>query len=146
MNEQRLSERLINYWNNIRKDSALPDFAHFNKATIEDIWQQCVLFVVMPGPDGKPPRINFYTVGEKIHSIYGQDMTGHTFTAPLRNFQGASIIRKVPDVIANPVPITDEGQFINDQSKVVKYRSCLLPFGRNDKVTHILAGLSWRVF
>lgn len=147
MTEQRLSGRLTQYWENMRKNEVMPSFSHFNKAAIEDVWSQCILFVVMPGVEGKPPSISFYTVGDKVQAIYGQDMTGRILTPAQRNmFQGASIVRKIPEVLSNPVPVTDDGQFVNDQSKVVKYRSCLLPFGNNGKVTHILAGLSWRSF
>jgi hypothetical protein len=56
------------------------------------------------------------------------------------------VVRKASEVLANPVPLVDMGQFINAGNKVVKYRSCLLPFGTGNKVTHIIAGLSWREF
>jgi hypothetical protein len=146
MNEVRLVDRLTAFWNNTRKDAVMPDFAQFNSASIDDIWQQCVLFTVQPTVEGKPPSLSFYQVGDKVRSIYGQDMTGQIFNPAQRHFQGAMIVRKATELIANPVPIVDMGQFINASNTVIKYRSCLLPFGSGGKVTHIIAGLSWRAF
>jgi hypothetical protein len=144
--EHRLTERLLSYWNVLRQEEIMPDFARFNASAIDDIWQQCVLFTVSPTAEGKTASLNFYQIGDKLGSIYNSGMVGRTFTSGQKHFQGAAIMRRMEEILANPVPIQDMGQFINEKSKVVKYRSCLLPFGRNGKVTHIITGLSWREF
>lgn len=146
MIEHRLADRLISYWNTLRKDLDIPDFSHFNASAIDDVWQQCVLFTVSPEVEGKPAVLNFYQVGEKVRNIYGRDMIGRSFNTSQRHFQGAAIVRRMEEVMTHPQPLTDVGQFINERSKVVKYRSCLLPFGRDGKVTHVVTGLSWREY
>lgn len=146
MNEHRLADRLITYWNNTRKDLPIPDFAHFNSSSIADIWQQCVLFTVSPEVENKPFVLNFYQVGDQLKGVYGKDMIGRSFNTSQRHFQGAAIVRRMEEIITKPAPITDLGQFINEQSRVVKYRSCMLPFGRDGRVTHVLIGLSWREY
>ena len=146
MLEHRLSERLTSYWNNLRKDLPMPDFGHFNASSIADIWQQCVLFTVSPEVDNKPYVLNFYQIGDRLRSIYGNDMVGRSFNTGQRHFQGAAIVRRVEEIISTPAPINDMGQFINERSKVVKYRSVLLPFGRDSRVSHVITGLSWREF
>lgn len=146
MIEHRLAERLTSYWNTLRKDLPMPDFGHFNASSVADIWQQCVLFTVSPEVENKPYVLNFYQIGDRLRSIYGNDMIGRSFNTSQRHFQGAAIVRRVEEIIANPAPANDMGQFINERSKVVKYRSCLLPFGRDGRVTHIITGLSWREF
>lgn len=146
-NDVRLIDRLTTYWNMLRKDAPVPEFVQFNISAIEDVWGQCVLFTVQPCAPGQNPSVNFYRVGEKIKSLYGQDMTGRSVSGGQKHFQGAAIVRRVNDLITTPAPVYDSGQFVNDRSKVVKYRSCLLPFGgRDGKVTHVVAGLSWREF
>jgi hypothetical protein len=144
--DHRLADRLITYWNGLRKDAPLPDFGHFNASSIADIWQQCVLFTVSPAVENKPFVLNFYQVGDKIKPIYGNDMIGRSFNTAQRHFQGAAIVRRMEETIESPSVLTDVGQFINERSKVVKYRSCLLPFGRDGKVTHVVVGLSWREY
>jgi hypothetical protein len=145
--DHRLTDRLTNYWTLLRKDNVMPEFAQFNRSAISDIWQQCILFTVQPAVAGKPATVNFYMVGESTKSIYSGDMTGHAVSASMKHMQGASIVKRVDEIIAAPQALYDQGQFVNEKSKVVKYRSCLLPFGSKDgRVTHILAGLSWREF
>lgn len=144
--DHRLGDRLIAYWNGLRKESPMPDFAHFNSSALADIWQQCVLFTVSPAVENKPFVLNFYQVGDKIKPIYGNDMIGRSFNTAQRHFQGAAIVRRMEETIESPSVLTDVGQFINERSKVVKYRSCLLPFGRDGKVTHVVVGLSWREY
>lgn len=146
MHEHRLAERLMGYWNIIRKEQQMPDFGHFNASAIDDIWQNCVLFTVAPEVGNKPYVLNFQQIGERVRTIYGNDMVGRSFNTSQRHFAGAAIMRRVEEIIATPAPLNDAGQFINERSKVVKYRSCLLPFGRNGKVSHVIAGLSWREF
>ena len=145
-NDHRLTDRLASYWNLIRKDAVMPEFAHFNLSAISDIWQQCILFTVVQGAGGAPNSVSFYMVGDQTKALYGGDMVGRTLYPSMKHVQGASIVKRVDEVIASPQAIFDQGQFVNPQSKVVKFRSCLLPFGKDGKVTHILAGLSWREF
>lgn len=146
MHEHRLAERLMGYWHTLRKDQLMPDFGHFNASAIDDIWQQCVLFTVSPEIENKPHVLNFHQIGERVRTLYGNEMVGRSFNTSQRHFAGAAIMRRVEEIISKPSPLNDAGQFINERSKVVKYRSCLLPFGRNGKVSHIIAGLSWREF
>ncbi len=146
MHDHRLGDRLLNYWNSTRKDLPMPDFGHFNPSSIADIWQSCILFTVSPEVGSKPFVLNFYQIGDKLRGLYSGDMVGRSFNTAQRHFQGAAIVRRIGEVIENPAVLTDVGQFINERSKVVKYRSCLLPFGRDGRVTHVIVGLSWREF
>lgn len=145
MVEHRLTDRLTSYWTLIKRDLPMPDFAQFNISALSDIWQQCILFTVNPSAPGQSTSVNFYMLGEKTKALYG-DMAGRSMHAGVKHYQNASIVRRMDDMIAAPQIMYDEGQFVNDRGKIVKYRSCLLPFGREGKVTHILAGLSWREF
>lgn len=144
--EHRLPDRLITYWSSLKKGQALPDFSQFNASSIADIWQHCVLFTVAPPVDNKPVVLNFYQIGDKVKQLYGSDMVGRSFNTAQRHFQGAAVVRRIEDTIDAPQAITDAGQFVNERSKVVKYRSCLLPFGREGRVTHVIVGLSWREY
>lgn len=146
MMEHRLSERLTRYWDTLRKDLPMPHFSHFNASAIEDIWQQCLLFTVAPEVENQPYALSFYQIGEGLRGLYGSNMLGRHFNSTQRHFQGAAIVRRVGEVLANPAPVNDMGQFVNTRSHVVKYRSCLLPFGHDKQVSHVITGLSWREF
>ena len=73
-------------------------------------------------------------------------MLGQTFGPGHNQFPVAVLIRKIHLVFANPAPLVDMGQFVSERGKIIKYRSCLLPFGTQGVVTHIVVGLSWREF
>lgn len=144
--ELRLADRLLTYWNNLKKDSALPDFNHFNASLVTDIWQHCVLFTVAPATYNQPQVVNFYQIGEKLKGVYGSEMAGRSFNVAQKHFPGAAIVRRMGESIKESTALTDIGQFVNERGKVVKYRSCLLPFGKDGRVTHVIVGLSWREF
>jgi hypothetical protein len=71
---------------------------------------------------------------------------GEVFTTKQRHYPAARIMARLEEVWSNPAPLYDEGQFVSPTHKTVKFRSCLLPFGQGEEVSHILVGLSWREF
>ena len=145
MMEKRLTERLTKYWEVLRQDGALPVFGKFNSAAIDDIWGNCILFTVNKSNDNEK-SYTFYRVGDKVKQLYHEDLTGNTLKAKQRAFKGAAVIKRIDEVVKDGSPIEDAGQFVSPDNKVVKFRSCLLPFGNDNEVTHIVAGLSWREF
>lgn len=145
--EQRMTNRLVSYWNLIRKDNSIPAIARFNASAIDDLWQQCVLFIVLPTAPDQSPVVSYNQVGDKVRPLFPEDMVGRTISVAQKHFQGATMTRRIGDAIATPAPVLDEGHFVGENGKVIKYRSCLLPFGTPaGKVTHVIAGLSWREF
>jgi hypothetical protein len=144
--DHRLTDRLTNYWTLLKRENVMPEFGQFNISAISDIWQQCILFTVSQATENTPASVNFYMLGDQAKNIYGGDMSGRTVYPSMKHFQGASVVRRMDEIIKDPKSLYDEGQFVNERSKIVKYRSCLLPFGKEGRVTHILAGLSWREF
>lgn len=143
--DHRLSDRLNNYWNLVRRGAVMPEFQQFNMSAISDIWGQCILFTVQPAAGGRS-AVNFYMVGDQTKQLYGGNIVGQAVVPGMKHMQGAAIVRRVDEIIAHPKALFDQGQFVNETGKVVKFRSCLLPFGKDGRVTHILAGLSWREF
>ncbi|MAR56134.1 MAG: hypothetical protein CMM93_03030, partial [Rickettsiales bacterium] len=87
-----------------------------------------------------------YRVGDQVRKMYQEDVVGKVLTPHHTSFKGANIIKRIDEVVAEPKPVFDDGQFINKNNKLVKYRSCLLPFGKSNEVSHVVVGLSWREF
>lgn len=147
MSEHRLSRRLQGYWNTLRKDEPTPRFAKFNPSAISDIWPNCVLFSVQPTTKNRAPVLSFSEIGENLRTIYSNDMLGLTFSAAQRQFQGAKIIHRVQEVIEHRQQLFDEGHFVNENNKVVRFRSCLMPFcDKHGRITHVVIGLGWREY
>ena len=148
MLEKRLTTRLSNYWEMIRKGQVIPDFAALNRAQIEDIWPHCIVFQLQPGGAPDNPEFRIADMGPKLVELYCSNLTGQKVTKKNKQFTAANLIKRAGEVLESPQPLLDEGKFINQNSKVIKYRSCLVPFGNpaTGEVTHLLAGISWREF
>lgn len=143
--EHRLAEKLTNYWWRSRAGKAFPTFeAYFSGGLGSDVWQHCAAFSISK-TSGKPLFLCEY-IGEQLSSALAEDISGQVLTLLRASFQGARILEKTPEVMKSREPTTDAGHFINMASKIIKFRSCLLPLGRNEEITHVVLGLSWRAF
>jgi PAS domain len=146
ISEKRLVNRLTEYWERLRKDNPLPLMQTFKKDAITDVIENCLILKREKQGEDKITYV-YEFVGKGIIAAVGKDVTGERILGHVHAIPGGAIIKQVEQCVASLQPISDEGKFINDKSKVVKYRSCLLPFGATDStVTHLLVGLSWRAF
>ena len=148
MDDKRLTMRLMNYWKRLGKDE-LPDFAKLNTAAIDDLWQSCMVVVPLPRSSNTRTQttLKLHHMGRKLSEVMGNAAVGSYVMARARQFSGDKILERMDELIATARPIEESGQFISDKHKVVKYRSCMLPFGNaKDGVTHVVVGLSWREF
>lgn len=144
MFEQRLTARLMDYWLRLKKDDVMPDYKKNNPAAIEDLWPQCFVVSI------RPQQGTFYKyeyVGAKVKEAYGRDLLGQTVDFKVPQFPNSVIAEKLPAVMEIETPQHSEGQSAISGGKMLKYRAILLPFGNeHDGLTHVLVGLSYRVF
>lgn len=147
MDEKRLTVRLMDYWNRLRKDAVVPDYTHFRSGSIDDIWPNCMVLVAEP-TGSHQNQFRFTYVGAKLEDVCGKDLSGQVAHQRLQSIVAATkIVRKIDEVYDTKAPVHDEGQFVNKRSKIVKYRAILLPFGTEAAgVTHSVVGMSWREF
>lgn len=144
--QQRLTERLISHWKLIKEAESCPDLSKLSRQAIADIWPSCVTIKTQPVVEGAVPKFQFSEVGTLARSLFKDDPTGQYFTINVKVMPAARLIKRVVELTPTSEPIVDEGQFVNEKSKVVKFRSCLVPFGNVAGITHVVVGLSWREF
>jgi len=144
--EYRLTARLTQHWDMIRKDKELPDIHHLRPDVIDDLWQQCVMIGINVGTQ-ENTSYKYEYMAPGLAEAYGRDMTGTQVDVRMKQFPGSVLTSKLKDVIANKKPAEDQGAFVNEQGKTVKYRASFLPFGNDSKgLTHVVVGLSYRLF
>lgn len=143
--EQRLTTRLSNYWERLRDGASLPNIERFRSGDIPDMWEFCFQ-VSVDQHDASRKQYLYGYMGRQIIQAFGQDLTGKRVNSMVQNVPGANILKKIDSCVDGRQILTEDGKFINDKSKVVKYRSCMLPFGNDAGVTHVVVGLSWRAF
>src|SRR5690606_10700548 len=130
MQENRLTHRLMHYWNQLRGDSLLPRFGAFNPAPVQDLMEHCFILEVLPSHG--IPSFRYDYCGHAIKKVLGKDLTGQMLTANMRFFPGARIVKRIDEVarLQTGLPLLDEGQFVSDTAKIIKYRACMVAFGK----------------
>ena len=143
--EKRLVYKLVSYWKKLRKEPGLPDIRQFNPKAIGDVWENCIQIMVTESNNIRLYKYDY--MGSEIIKAYGKDLTGQQVTPSIRTVPGASVIKKLEASIPMREPVMEQGSLINDNDKMIKYRSCILPFGNNKfDISHSIIGLSWKIF
>jgi hypothetical protein len=145
VSEQRLTKRLSTYWEKLKGDDVLPDFDKLNPEAIDDIWGNC--FVVLISGSAEKRIFIYEYMGDDLIAMYGRDLTGERASVAIRSIPGSQVLEKMTGCIEAKTPLVEQGQFMGGKDKLIKYRSCLLPFGTKEGiVTRILAGISWNAY
>jgi hypothetical protein len=145
MRENRLTDRLVRYWEQLRGDQALPSINRLNPERVMDLWPSCMTIHVV-NMAGATRNYAYEHVGESLQKMYGQRMTGQIGNSKMRDLPGWQMLKKIDEVIVQNAVVYEEGQFVSSTNRIVKFRACILPFGVDDKVTHVVVGMSYKEF
>src|SRR5688572_6573925 len=110
--EQRLTSRLLKYWDTVRKTHALPEIEHFNQDPIEDLWRQC--FLVAIDTHGAT-TYKYEYIGDAITAAYGRDLTGENVDGTVKKFPGVIMYQKFGEIVAEHRPKEDSGYFLSEK-------------------------------
>jgi len=146
VNEQRLVVRLQNYWDSVRKEELMPEYIKFNNNSIFDLWESCMVFKVASAGERYVYQCNF--VGEDLKIGFGKDLENRYVTDnDKRLLPGSNLAEFMNKCVVGKKVIISQGQFVNFENKIVKYRDCILPFCDNtERVSHLIVGISWKAF
>jgi hypothetical protein len=146
VSERRLVNRLKSYWDLSRGSAELPLFSHFNKSTIEDIWKNCILVSVTNS--GRQILYKYDHVGESAVEAFGKDLTGIYASSYEKSLMhGSNLLKYLDKSVEERSFLVSQGQFVNAEDKIIKFRDCILPFvDTQNNVSNLVIGLSWRAF
>jgi hypothetical protein len=145
MIELRLTTRLTQYWERLRKENDLPTINLLNPQMILDLWDKCIQISVQK-EDG---NINYYYqyIGRDLSDVFGDNLIGQKVKSQLHFLPAKKMMDHLNDSLTAPAPKNMDGQFVDKNNHLVKYRSCLLPFGSDkNNVTNFVIGISWNSF
>lgn len=146
MTERRLVRRLLDYWERLKGDEKLPDFDKFRPDVMPDVYQHCFTLSLLNDVRDKK-TYKYIHVGDEVKRAYGRDPSGEWMNSSIHVVPGAEVVKKIDECMETFSPTFKQGQFINHNSEIVRFRSCIVPFGkRNERATHAVVGLSWRSF
>jgi len=146
VNEQRLVKRMESYWDSLKEEGAsLPKYQKFNNARLQDIWENCFTLIVNEKMGNR--MYKYEHVGEEVHKAYGSKLVGDFTMQTIKGIPGVKVLEKIDECITAKKIFVEDGKFINKESKMIKFRSCILPFGSDgENVDHVVTGLSWRKY
>jgi len=140
----RYHEHLQNYWDELKGNRKFPSENEINPDDLADIWSACFLISI----DDVTRRLGYrYSyLGESLIEAYGDDISNPEITMRLVSSSGAPMIHKFDEVLATQAPVIDESEFVNLKRLNIRYRTCLLPLGIGNEVTHIIGCMRWKVY
>lgn len=145
MIELRLTSRLIQYWEKLKKDADVPPVEAFNPEVVHDLWGRCFQVVVQKDQDGYDFIYDY--IGEDLTTLFEPFLVGMQVKSQMHFLPAKKMIEQMNRAIEQSVPLYLDGQFIDKNSHIIKYRSCLMPFGKDkENITHFIIGISWNSF
>lgn len=120
----------------------MPAYEDFNPDDLRDLWECC--FVIRTDELAKSD-CSYAFMGEFIVDSFEQGL----IKGRSGNMISPTPIHSIPyfqTVVQSKKPLLDEGEFYNVNDELVKYRQCLLPFGKEGKVDAILGGMNFKIF
>jgi len=141
----RFHERLYDYWEQLRGGRVFPSESEINPDELLDIWPSCFLISI----DDVTRRLGYrYSyLGESLIEAYGDDISNPDVALKLVSSVDAPMVGKFDEVIKTRQPVIDESQFVNLKLLNIRYRTCLLPLGVQERdITHIIGCMRWRAY
>lgn len=140
--EQRLTFRLLSYWNRIRGARAMPSLSDVNISEITEMWH-FTFTIDVKDPDGH----RFQYFGPSLASVFGQDYTDEYLAEALEN-DGmlGNTIGFYDKVLEKAEPALEAASFYSEGNEV-RYRSIIVPFSSDGTTVDYLIGTTnYKVF
>src|SRR5690606_33092749 len=125
--EQRLVNRLKQYWENAKGEDDIPLSMKFNGSFIQDIIENCIT-VKVTNANG----VNTYQVshfGRNLKGAFDEDLSDKYFSMQVSGKTiNKQFITYLDKAVETKEIVNSEGSFIGGKGKVIKYRDCIMPF------------------
>lgn len=140
----RAHDVLRDYWEKLRGMREFPQENEIEPEEIQDIWDSCFLVSI----DDVTKRVGYrYSyLGTELVKAFGDDIDNPEVALRLLSMSQVPNAKKIDEVIEKKQPVVDDGEFLNKFQMRVRYRTCIVPFGYDKKVTHILGVMRWRLY
>lgn len=141
--EQRLTFRLLSYWNRIRGVRPMPALSDVAISEITEIWHFTFTIDVID-----PARHRFQYFGPSLASVFGQDYTGEYLADVMEQDGGilANVIGFYEKVVRTGEPALEAASFYSEGNEV-RYRSIIVPLSSDGKaVDYLLGTTNYKVF
>lgn len=132
--EQRLTFRLLSYWNRIRSSREFPALSDVNINEIAEMWHYT--FTLALKSDG---HHEFQFFGQELINIIGENLTGELVATAMEQAMISNLIGFYDKVVQQRAPVSESSQFYMD-GKEIRYRSLIVPFSSDGQTIDYLLG------
>ncbi len=133
--EQRMTFRLLSYWNRIRADREFPSLSDVNISEIEEVYH----FTFTIDVSGEEAEHSFQYFGPELITIFERNYTGYLLEEALADVIIDNTIGFYPKVIADRRPVSESSEFFSEGAEV-RYRSIILPLSSDGEHIDFLMG------
>jgi len=142
---QRINERLLEYWIHKKSDRAFPLEGDIDPEEIGEVWSSC--FLVRSEPH-LTHGFQYTYLGEALIEAYGDDFSNREVCERLVYPTSLPLVHKFEEVCKTKMPVTEESEFVNTKGMLIKFRSCMVPLGKENthEVGFVLGGMKWKAF
>lgn len=135
--EQRITFRLIKYWEDLRCGRPMPMLSEVKTRDIEDVIDDCFMIRLLDNNERQ-----YAYIGSNLHNLQVMMLKND----PPQKYE-ALLQQAIEDVITKRRPLLmDKIDQCQNSGHAVRYSLCLLPFGGNLGVNGILGGVRFKLF
>lgn len=139
--EQRLTFRLLSYWNRIRGDREFPSLRDVNIGEISEMWHY-TFTIELDYDEGH----RFQYFGPELINIIGEDFTGHFVEEVMESSLLGNLIGFYDKVISQRGPVSESSQFYSE-GKEVRYRSLIVPLtGEGEEIKYLIGTTNYKMY
>lgn len=132
--EQRLTFRLLSYWNRIRGDRSMPSLGDVNIQEILELWH--FSFTI----DVREPVHKFHYFGANLTDIFHEDYTGRALQEAMNDdVMVNNTIGFYHRAMASREPVMEAASFYSEGEEV-RYRSIIVPLSSDGQTVDFLVG------
>ena len=140
--EQRLTFRLLSYWNRIRGDKKFPSLSDVNISEITEMWH----FTFTIAVSGPVSDHMFQYFGPELASIFGHDYSGESMENAMQDLMISNTIGFYDKIFETKAPISESSSFHKDGGEV-RFRSLIVPLSSDGTVIdYVLGTTNYKIF
>lgn len=138
--EQRLTFRLLSYWNRVRGGKKYPALSHLNISEIQEIWH----FSFSINVEKKQHEFQYF--GPDLVTIFGVDYSGDLVEDAMNDMFVNNTIGSYVNTIIKQKPTMESASF-NYNGKDVRYRTLTVPLSTDgENIDYIMGTTNYKIF
>ncbi|MFO1241737.1 MAG: PAS domain-containing protein [Rickettsiales bacterium] len=139
-NEQRLTFRLLSYWQRMRGTRPFPSLSDIKIDEILEMWHWS--FTINVADENH----HFQYFGPELANIFGHNYTGEILQDAMSDPKVQQTIGFYEKAIRNREPTLDANSF-NLEGKEVRYRSLIVPLSSDGKhIDYLMGTTNYKIF